>query len=130
MPSSVSRKSSPKTAPATTKSFALIMDDPDAPGNTWTHWLLWNIPASLGHLPQGVQIRDPLRTGMNDFGKRGYGGPAPPSGHGPHRYYIRLFALDVEELGPYNGVRRLDLERALRQHILDQAEYMGTFERK
>lgn len=117
-------------APAGTESFALIVEDPDAPGNTWTHWLVWNIPASVGQLPQSVQINEPIRTGINDFGKRGYAGPAPPRGHGPHRYYFRLFALDVKDLGPHDGVRRLDLERALGEHILEQADYMGTYERK
>lgn len=114
-------------APAGTKSFALIVEDPDAPGHTWTHWLLWNIPVEQDHLDAGAQVTDPLRTGLNDFGHLGYDGPDPPRGDAQHRYYFRLFALDVPDLGPHSGVRRVDLERVLGHHVLGHAEYMGTF---
>ena len=117
-------------APAGTKSFALIMDDPDAPGGVWSHWLLWNIPASVSGLEENARPHRPIRSGMNDFGKPGYGGPCPPQGHGPHRYFFRLFAVDVKDLGLSNGTRRSELDRILVPHILDQAEYMGRFERK
>jgi hypothetical protein len=117
-------------APPGTKSFALILDDPDAPGGTWNHWLLWNIPGTASSLKQGEEPRKPVRSGTNDFGKPGYGGPCPPKGHGPHRYFFRLFALDAAEVDAPAGARRALLDCALAPHILARAEYMGRFERK
>src|SRR5512147_3084704 len=73
--------------PAGTKSFALIMDDPDAPAGTWNHWLLWDIPAGRHSLPQHYRATGPVRSGTNDFGKTGYGGPCPPKHSGAHRYF-------------------------------------------
>jgi Raf kinase inhibitor-like YbhB/YbcL family protein len=116
--------------PRDTKSFALIADDPDAPAGTWNHWLLWDIPASVHALAQGFKPGKLGASGTNDFGKPGYGGPCPPRGHGPHRYFFKLHALDVESLGLRAGARRADLDRALRGHILAQAQYMGRYERK
>jgi Raf kinase inhibitor-like YbhB/YbcL family protein len=116
--------------PAATRGFALIMDDPDAPAGTWDHWLLWDIPVSVHALPQHYRARDPVRSGANSFGKTGYGGPCPPKGHGPHRYFFRLYALDTAGLGvPDRSVRR-ELDRAIEQHQLASAEYMGRYERK
>ena len=115
--------------PAGTGSFAFIVDDPDAPAGTWNHWLLWDIPAATRNLAQGFR---PLQTGVsgnNDFGKPGYGGPMPPAGHGPHRYYFKLYALDVPSLGLAAGARRADLDRALRGHILSEAQCMGRYQR-
>jgi Raf kinase inhibitor-like YbhB/YbcL family protein len=117
-------------APAGTSSFALIVDDPDAPAGTWNHWLLWDIPAETRNLAQGFRPPQTAVSGKNDFGKPGYGGPMPPKGHGPHRYYFKLFALDVASLGLAAGARRADLDRALRGHILAQAQYMGRHERR
>jgi hypothetical protein len=117
-------------APAGARSFALILDDPDAPGGVWTHWLLWNIPATVSGLEESARPRGPIRAGTNDFGKPGYGGPCPPRGHGPHRYFFRLFALDVEDLGLGAGARREELVRVLGPHILATCEYLGRFERK
>lgn len=116
--------------PAGTKSFALIVDDPDAPAGTWNHWLLYDIPASVHALAQGLKPGSVGVSGTNDFGRPGYGGPCPPKGHGPHRYYFRLYALDVPSLGLGPGVRRAQLDRALRSHILAQAEYLGRYERR
>lgn len=118
-------------APAGTKSLALIVDDPDAPGGTWTHWVLWDVPAQGGALPEGIPHDETLSTGArqgrNDFGKVGYGGPCPPRGN-KHRYFFRMYALDkVLELK--GGSERPDLEDAMKRHILAQAEWMGTFER-
>jgi hypothetical protein len=112
-------------------SLALIVDDPDAPRGTWTHWIIWNIPAHLTSLPEGVPAVETLesgaRQGRNDFGRIGYGGPCPPPGK-PHRYFFRLFALDIApDVEP--GAGRKELERAMRGHILSQAEWMGTFRR-
>jgi Raf kinase inhibitor-like YbhB/YbcL family protein len=116
--------------PSSTRSLALILDDPDAPAGVWTHWLLWDIPARVSSLPEGYHPRSPVHTGTNDFGKPGYGGPCPPKGHGPHRYFLRLYALGVEALDVSDRARRAELERALRPHILATVEYFGTFERK
>lgn len=117
-------------APPGTKSFALILDDPDAPGGVWNHWLLWNIPASKSGLEERERPLQPARSGTNDFGKIGYGGPCPPKGHGAHRYFFRLFALNVEVLDLASGARRAELDQAMAAHILAQAGYMGRFERK
>lgn len=118
-------------APANTRSFALILDDPDAPGGTFTHWLLWNIPAATTELPENLpktpHLADGAAQGRNDFGKIGYGGPCPPPGKA-HRYYFRLFALDSTlDLKP--GAGRRELERALEGHILARGELMGRFAR-
>lgn len=115
-------------APQGTKSLALIMDDPDAPVGTFTHWLLHDIPATAAELAEG---QTPGQTGVtlkNDFGRPGYGGPCPPRGHGPHRYFFTLYALDVPTLG--KPAARGALETAVRGHILATARAMGTYERK
>jgi len=115
-------------APANTASFALIMDDPDAPAGTWVHWVIWNIPASAHSLVEGVakreQLDDGSHQGRNGFGKIGYGGPCPPLGQ-THRYFFRLYALDTKlDLA---GAQRSALDSAMEGHILAQSEYMGTF---
>jgi Raf kinase inhibitor-like YbhB/YbcL family protein len=115
--------------PAGTKSFALIMDDPDAPAGTWNHWLLWDIPGVLHSLPQHYRAVRPVHSGTNDFGNEAYGGPCPPKRNGPHRYSFRLYALDAPSLGVAEGTRRKALEDAIQRHRLGAAEYMGRFER-
>jgi hypothetical protein len=117
-------------APAETRSLALIVDDPDAPVGTWNHWLLYDIPATVHNLAQGYRPGGIGISGKNDFGKLGYGGPCPPKGHGPHRYFFRLYALDMATLGLPTGVKRSELERALKGHVLAEAQYMGRFERR
>jgi Raf kinase inhibitor-like YbhB/YbcL family protein len=118
-------------APAGVQSFALIADDPDAPVGTWTHWVIWNIPASAAALPEGVPknetLPDGARQGRNDFKKIGYGGPCPPPGK-PHRYFFRLYALDSKP-DVKAGAGRNELERAMKGHILSQAELMGKYGR-
>jgi Raf kinase inhibitor-like YbhB/YbcL family protein len=116
-------------APAETKSFALIVDDPDAPGGVWNHWLLCNIPAQVHTIAQGFKPVQLGESALNDFGKPGYNGPCPPKGHGPHRYYFKLFALDVPKLDLKKSAKRQDLDRALKGHILTEAQYMGRYER-
>ncbi len=110
-------------------SFAMIMDDPDAPAGTWVHWVLWNVPAATHSLPQGVpkreQLDDGARQGKNSFGRIGYNGPCPPAGQ-THRYYFRLYALDTK-LSLAAGASRDQLDAAMKGHVLAQAEYMGTF---
>ena len=117
-------------APKGTRSFALIMDDPDAPAGTWNHWLLWDLDAGTNALDGEFRPGAAGKSGLNDFGEQGYGGPCPPRGHGPHRYYFKLYALDVTELGLMQGARRDALERALKGHELGRAQHMGRYERK
>ena len=116
--------------PDATKSFALIVDDPDAPVGTWNHWLLWDIPATVHTIPQGFKAAQAGMSGTNDFGRLGYGGPCPPKGHGPHRYFFKLFALDVAPLGLAAGAKRAALDRAISGHDLAEASYMGRYERR
>jgi len=118
-------------APAGTKSFALIADDPDAPMGTWVHWVAWNIPAGTRSLEEGVPkketLPDGVRQGSNDFRRVGYGGPCPPSG--THRYFFRLYALDAALNLPATATKQ-DLEKAMQEHILAQAELMGKYTRR
>ncbi len=116
--------------PAGTKSFALIADDPDAPVGTWNHWLLYDLPASVHAIAQGFKPGQAGLSGTNDFGKQGYGGPCPPKGHGPHRYFFKLYALDGPSVGLKAGAKRSELDRALARHVLAEAQYMGRYERK
>jgi Raf kinase inhibitor-like YbhB/YbcL family protein len=111
-------------APAGTRSYVLIVDDPDAPGGTWLHWLLYDISAKVHTLAQGS--RGVGTSGTNSFKRTGYGGPCPPAG-APHRYYFKLIALDLESLGLKSGAQRADVERAMNGHILGEASYMGRF---
>jgi Raf kinase inhibitor-like YbhB/YbcL family protein len=117
--------------PPGTKSFALIADDPDAPSGTWTHWLLFNVPPTVGSLPEGVSKIDELpdgeRQGRNDFHKIGYNGPCPPPGK-PHRYFFKLHALDCTlDLKP--GASKQEVELAMQSRILNQAEWIGKYRR-
>jgi Raf kinase inhibitor-like YbhB/YbcL family protein len=117
--------------PAGTKSFALINDDPDAPGKTWVHWVVYNLPSSVRRLPETVpsdqELSDGTRQGLTDFGRTGYGGPCPPSG--THRYFFKLYALD--SLVPLSsGATKQRLEEAMQGHVLAQAQLMGTYRRK
>ena len=113
-------------APEGTRSFALIVDDPDAPKGTFTHWVLFDIPADINHIPAGESIGI---SGRNDFQHEGYGGPCPPPNHGEHRYFFKLFALDVESLDLKLGARRSEVEQAMEGHILGQTQLMGRYER-
>jgi Raf kinase inhibitor-like YbhB/YbcL family protein len=120
--------------PAGTKSLALIVDDPDAPGGTWVHWILIGIPPDLGKLPEGVKgAAQPAGlggtvSGRNDFERLGYGGPAPPRGP-VHRYFFKLYALDTA-LALHPGVTKAEVEKTMKGHILAQAELMGRYQRK
>ncbi len=115
--------------PAGTRGFALIVDDPDAPAGTWTHWLLWDLPAATHTLAQGFKPGGLGVSGKNDFGRSGYGGPYPPKAHGPHRYFFTLYALDVPSLGLSAGAAAAAVHRALKGHVLSEARYMGRYER-
>ena len=116
--------------PAGTKSLAVIVDDPDAPAGTWVHWVLYDLPGDARELGEGVakdrQLPDGARQGRNDFGKIGYNGPCPPKG-GPHRYFFKLYALDHKtSLKP--GASKTELERAMKGHILGEAEVIGRLQ--
>jgi Raf kinase inhibitor-like YbhB/YbcL family protein len=111
--------------PAGSRSLALVLDDPDAPGGRFIHWLAWGIPPDAGGLAEGQAA--PLE-GRNDFGSVGYRGPCPPRGGGRHRYRFRLHALPEElRLAPGAGVA--ELERALTGRLLAVAELVGTYGR-
>ena len=117
--------------PPSTQSFALIVDDPDAPGGAWVHWVVYDLPASARQLPEGVPQADDLpdggRQGVNDFGKPGYGGPCPPPGK-PHRYFFKLYALDKRlDLGA--GATKKAVEQAMKGHILARTELVGRYGR-
>lgn len=121
--------------PEGTASLALVVDDPDAPRGTFTHWLLANIPPDQDDVPQELDAAQFFRggsltpvEGANDFGETGYGPPCPPPGHGPHRYSFRLYALDAV-LDLASGFSKADLEAAMQGHVLAEAELVGTFER-
>ena len=117
--------------PAGTQSFALIEDDPDAPSGTFVHWLVYDLPAAYRQLPEGLSRNDQMlgggRQGTNDFSRTGYSGPCPPPGK-PHRYFIRLYALDAT-LNLRPAARRKELDAAMQGHVLAQAELMGRFQR-
>jgi Raf kinase inhibitor-like YbhB/YbcL family protein len=111
--------------PSGSRSLALILDDPDAPGGRFIHWLAWGLAPDTGGLAEGEAA--PLE-GRNDFGTVGYRGPCPPRGRGPHRYRFRLHALG-EELRLTPGAGVAELEQALRDNVLGVAELVGTYER-
>lgn len=116
--------------PPNTASFALICDDPDAPGGVWVHWVLYNLPATARALPEGLpsdaSLPNGARHGKNSWKRLGYGGPCPPGG--VHRYFFKLYALDISlDLGA--GASKEQLLQAMPGHILAQAELMGTYKR-
>ncbi len=111
--------------PPEARSLALVVDDPDAPGATFDHWLAWGIDPATGGLGEGAH---PPYEGLNGFGQEGYRGPKPPRGHGPHRYRFRMLALDTQ-LDLPSGLSREELERALEGHVVDAAELVGIYER-
>jgi Raf kinase inhibitor-like YbhB/YbcL family protein len=117
-------------APQTTKSFALICDDPDAPGKAWMHWVVFDLPASRTSLPENVPPQETIegggKQGMNDFKKIGYGGPCPPSG--THRYFFKIYAVDAQ-LDLDSGTTKDQLLQAMKDHILAQSELMGRYKR-
>jgi len=117
-------------APPDTKTFALILDDPDAPRGTWVHWILWNLPATATELKEALPAIPHLPSGAlqgkNDSGDSGYGGPCPPSG--THRYFFKLFALD-SVMALKSGATKSQLEAAMKGHVLSQATLMGVYSR-
>ena len=120
--------------PAGTRSLALIVDDPDAPDPaapkmTWVHWVLYNLPVSAAGLPEAVAsnaLPSGTREGKNDWKRTGYGGPCPPIGR--HRYFHKLYALDVV-LPDLKQPTKIELEKAMEGHVLAKIELMGTYQK-
>jgi hypothetical protein len=108
--------------PKEAKSLSLIVDDPDAPMGTWVHWVVYDIP--IIKRIEGDSI--PGKQGMNNFGRKDYGGPCPPSG--THRYFFKIYALDTT-LDLNEGISKGALEKAMQGHILDKAELIGLYKR-
>lgn len=121
--------------PEGTKSLALIVDDPDAPDPkapqmTWVHWVLYNLPPTAGDLPEGVKaeaLPPGTREGQNDWKRPGYGGPCPPIGR--HRYFHKLYALDVL-LPDLETPTKAELEKAMEGHVLARTELVGTYQKE
>jgi Raf kinase inhibitor-like YbhB/YbcL family protein len=119
------------SVPSGTGSLALVADDPDAPGKTWVHWVLFDLPPDSGGLPENVPSeKTPAaggKQGRNDFGRIGYGGPCPPGG--THRYFFKVYALDRRlDLEP--GASKQDLVRAMEGHVLAEGQLMGKYRRR
>jgi Raf kinase inhibitor-like YbhB/YbcL family protein len=119
-------------APANTKSFALIADDPDAPMGIWVHWVLYDLPPNTTGLPEDVAktqfTSGNAKQGLNTWPRLGYGGPCPPPGK-PHRYFFKIYALNTMlDLKP--GATKKDLLKAMEGHVLAQGQLMGTYQRK
>ncbi|MFO8164317.1 MAG: YbhB/YbcL family Raf kinase inhibitor-like protein [Thermodesulfobacteriota bacterium] len=116
--------------PDSTKSLALICDDPDAPMGTWVHWVLFNIPAHIQELPVHIPpekiIQNGAKHGINDFRKFGYGGPCPPGGI--HRYYFKLYALD-KEINAEPGITKEKLLKIMEGHVLAEGQLMAKYSR-
>jgi Raf kinase inhibitor-like YbhB/YbcL family protein len=109
--------------PTNAKSLVMIVDDPDAPNGTFTHWLAFNISPSVREIGENM-ASVPMQEGRNDYGQTGYGGPKPPSGE--HRYFFKLYALD-DRLTLQRGVSRLELEEAMIGHVIAEAEFVGRY---
>ncbi|QEL22182.1 YbhB/YbcL family Raf kinase inhibitor-like protein [Bosea sp. F3-2] len=120
-------------APAGTRSFALLCDDPDAPMGTWHHWAMYDIAADRTALEEGAASRSGsggFKQAINDFRRPGYGGPCPPPRHGPHRYHFRLLALSVDHLSFGQVPACREVEREARKHLLAEAVLVGVYERR
>jgi Raf kinase inhibitor-like YbhB/YbcL family protein len=113
--------------PAGTKSFALVIDDPDAPNGTFRHWGAYDIPTSTRSIGAGQRVGTEVN---NDGGKPGYTGPCPPKGNGVHHYHFKLFALDVDRLNVGLGAKIVDVENEAAKHAIAEGELIGTYERK
>ena len=117
--------------PDGTKSLTLIADDPDAPGKTWVHWVVFNLPPEVNALPEktptDAKLDNGAIQGRNDFGRSGYGGPCPPGG--THRYFFKLYALDTM-LNLKSKAKKPDVEKAMKGHILAEGQLMGRYSRR
>ncbi|MDE2230275.1 MAG: YbhB/YbcL family Raf kinase inhibitor-like protein [Alphaproteobacteria bacterium] len=117
-------------APPAARSFAVVCRDPDAPGGVWYHWAAFGIPRKSNSLAEHCLAGSTaLRQAVNDFGKKGYGGPCPPRGHGPHHYHFTLYALDVDHIDASSSAHCRDIEKTAKAHAIETAELIGTYER-
>ncbi|RMD46073.1 MAG: YbhB/YbcL family Raf kinase inhibitor-like protein [Aquificota bacterium] len=120
-----------ENTPKGTKSFVLIVEDPDAPMGTFTHWIVYDIPAlSTGiaeDFPKKIEVKG-IKQGINDFGRVGYGGPCPPPGK-PHRYFFKLFAIDIPSLNLKGGATKSEVIKSLNGHIIGTTQIMGLYRR-
>jgi Raf kinase inhibitor-like YbhB/YbcL family protein len=121
-----------RTAPATTRGFVFLCDDPDAPAGKWHHWAVYDIAAEQTGLAEGAShdsgsVR--LKQAINDFRRAGYGGPCPPRGHGRHRYHFRLLALSVDHLSLGAKPSCNEVEREARRHVIAEATLIGIYQR-
>jgi len=118
-------------APEGTESFVLIVDDPDAPGKTWVHWVVFNIPADMTSVPNLLrkkELPNGIKQGKTDFKEIGYDGPYPPFGPA-HRYFFKVYALDTT-LDIPAGSTKAAVEKAMKGHVVAQGEIMGTYQQK
>lgn len=118
--------------PAATRSFALVVDDPDAPDPaapkmTWVHWVVYNLPGTTHALPEGGRLPPGAHSGLNDWHRTGWGGPCPPIGR--HRYFFKLYALDTV-LPEMRSPTKATLEQAMQGHVLARAELVGTYQKQ
>lgn len=114
-----------ENVPEGTKSMALSVIDPDAPGGKFIHWLIYNIPVGIKKILQGGPLPSGSMEVINDFGKREYGGPCPPSG--THRYFFTIYALDANNL---HGLNKSNFTSEIKQHIIETAEIIGLYKKR
>ncbi|WP_019218198.1 YbhB/YbcL family Raf kinase inhibitor-like protein [Legionella tunisiensis] len=114
-------------APAETKSYVLILDDPDAPSGDWVHWVVFNIPPTVQRLADDAELPAGAINGKNSWGQTGYRGPCPPSG--THRYFFKLYALDMLLTLNANATKQ-DVLAAMANHVLEQSELMGLYRKQ
>lgn len=121
-----------EAAPAATRSFVLLCDDPDAPAGKWHHWAVYDIDPDQTEIGEGLgreRSAARFKQAINDFHRAGYGGPCPPRGHGPHRYHFRLLALSVDHLSLGAKPSCSEVEREARKHVIAEATLVGIYQR-
>ena len=120
-----------QATPQGTRSFVVLCDDPDAPAGVWHHWAAYDIPSDQSTLAEGVaeQRGQPFKQAINDFKRRGYGGPCPPHRHGPHHYRFQLLATPIKHLPLAEGASCQDVDRAARKHSIAEAILVGIYQR-
>lgn len=121
-----------KGAPAATKSFVLLCNDPDAPGGVFHHWAAYDVPPEQVEIAEGhgpETLAGSFRQAVNDFGKPGYAGPCPPKGHGTHHYHFRLMALAEDELPAAPDADCAEIETIAERHVIEEVELVGTYRR-
>ncbi len=114
--------------PSNTKSFLLIMDDPDAPVGTWIHWVVYNIPKNVNEFKEGINLASiGAKSGKNSWGNNNYGGPCPPPGK-PHRYFFKIYALDISSDFP-EGLTKKEVLEKVNSHIISNSQLIGLYKR-